>query len=161
MVAFVSRWFQVHLLDGLLLLFNLILDLLDLCCDLFDESFHDGVLLIQTDKHIQQLLALILHANFSNPDFLSYPVKALFDLSLLHNAFLVLVVNARILLLLNLYLFLILLYLLLKLLQMLFFYEFWLNKLFEPNIVLDFIVQFGAVLFELFFLNFSLLFEVF
>lgn len=89
MITLIRRRLQIHFLYGLLLFLNLLLDQLHLVGDLLDESLHNRIFLIQPDKDIQQLPALVLDPNLPNTDFLPYPVKTLLYLLFLHDALLV------------------------------------------------------------------------
>lgn len=140
MIWLVSRWFKIHFLYRLLFLLNLLLNLLNLFRNFLYKSLHNCIFFIQINKHIQQLLPLILYPNFSNSNLLSNLIKTLFNFHLFHNTFLILIINSWIFLLFNLNLFLILFYLLLKFLELLFFNKFWFDEMFESNVVLDFIV---------------------
>lgn len=161
MITFISWRLEVHFLNGLLFLFNFIFNLLDLLCNLLDKPFHNGIFLIKANKNVQQFLSLILNSNFSDSDLLSDSVKALFDLHLFHDTLLILIVDARVFLFLDFDLFFVLLDLFFKFLKLLLFNKFGLDKLLESDIVLNFVVELGAICTELLFFLFGLLLEMF
>lgn len=160
MITLIRRRLQIHFLYGLLLFLNLLLDQLHLVGYLLYEPLHNGIFLIQPNKDIQQLPALILDSHLPNADFLPDPVKTLLYLLFLHDALLVFEVDTGVLFSLDLDLLLVFLYLLLEFLQMLLLHEFRLDKLLEPDIVLNFIVELGTVLPELLFLLLSLFLQM-
>lgn len=124
MITLIRRRLQIHFLYGLFFFLNLLLDQLHLVGDLLDEPLHYGIFLIQPDKDIQQLPALVLDPHLTNANFLPDSVKALLYLLLLHDALLVFEVNTGVLFSLDLDLLLVLLDLLLEFLQVLLFHKF-------------------------------------
>lgn len=124
--------------------------------DFFHKVFHDDILFVELDKDVEEVFVIALRIVIS--DFMLDLLKGSFYFSLFFQTLFILLLNFPIFFFLDFDVRLVFLYLLFELFQMLPLDFFGLDKLFEPEVVLDLVVQLLALLLELLLPDFGLFF---